>query len=266
MSSLIGESPLISCLCVTRNKAELLARAIKCFKAQTYPKKELIIIYENDDRCTKHLVQSIRNDEIRVVEVSSNPKTTLGELRNIAVQESRGDYVCQWDDDDWYHDRRMEVQMKSIAESFKRASVLLSWIVFDATANEAYISPMRIWEGSILFEKNIFSDELKYENISKGEDTGLVQKMLVKNYVYPLLAPCLYIYVFHGKNTFDEGHFKKIFNHSQRLPRLSSQLIKDILDAKYENSTASKILSGKQILGDIDYFFSMKRMNIGQSE
>ena len=35
---------------------------------------------------------------------------TLGELRNFSVQLARYPLVCQWDDDDLYHPRRLETQ------------------------------------------------------------------------------------------------------------------------------------------------------------
>ena len=254
--------PLISCFCVTRNKPELLTRAIRCFEAQKYPNKELVVVYESDDPGTRQVLQGARNVNVRQVEIAATPKLTLGELRNIAVKNASGEYVCQWDDDDWYHERRLEVQMKCIQESCKPATVLLNWIVFNTITNQAYISPTRIWEGSILFKKNIISDQIRYENISKGEDSVLIQKLLAKNYVYPLWMPSLYIYVFHGKNTFGEDHFKKIFANSQRLSRSSSLVIKDILEGRCDNSKGSQHLSSKEILEEIDYFFSVKRMNM----
>jgi len=39
---------------------------------------------------------------------------SLGKLRNLAVEECRGDYVCQWYNVDWYHRKRLEEQMRVI--------------------------------------------------------------------------------------------------------------------------------------------------------
>ena len=44
--------PLISCICITRNRPGYLSKAIVCFKQQTYPNKELVILYEEDDLLT----------------------------------------------------------------------------------------------------------------------------------------------------------------------------------------------------------------------
>ncbi len=36
--------PLISCICVTNKRPEMLTRAIQCFKRQTYPNKAFILL------------------------------------------------------------------------------------------------------------------------------------------------------------------------------------------------------------------------------
>jgi glycosyltransferase involved in cell wall biosynthesis len=254
--------PLISCLCVTRNKVEFLSRSISCFESQTYPHKELIIVYESDDLNTRQLLHSVNSEKIKPIELLTARKMPLGDIRNTAIEKSSGEYLCQWDDDDWYHERRLEIQMKAILNSFKPASALTNWIVFNAIKDNAYISPTRIWEGSILFRKDIISDDIRYESVSKGEDTILINKMLACNYIYPVLTPSLYIYVFHGKNTFGEDHFQNIFDNSQKLSDSNSLVIKHILNGKFDHSTGSKLLSGKDFLEEIDYFFSIKRINM----
>src|SRR5687767_2313369 len=149
------QQPLISCLCVTRNKSHLLPTAITCFESQSYSNKELIIVYEDDDMETKSLLQQIRNSSIKTFEVSSIPKLTLGALRNFSISQSSGEYFCQWDDDDWYHNMRLEIQMKAVQESGKQASILSYWLIYNTKSNESYLSFQRNWEGSILCRKSL---------------------------------------------------------------------------------------------------------------
>jgi len=253
-------TPLISCLCVTRNKPELLTRSICCFKSQSYRHKEMVIVYESDDPATRKLLGCINSPDIKAIELSSDRKMNLGDIRNAAIERCNGEYICQWDDDDWYHERRLEIQMDCLQRSFKPACVLTSWIIFNAITGNAYISPIRVWEGSILFKKDLISSDIRYASISKGEDTFLVEKMLAGNYIYPMIMPELYIYVYHGKNTFGHEHFKHIIANSQKLSTVSSQVISHILNGRLDNSAGSEILSGKDLLGEVDYFFSMKRL------
>ncbi|MCC8197454.1 MAG: glycosyltransferase family 2 protein [Tannerellaceae bacterium] len=81
---------------------------------------------------------------------SPRKKLTLGELRNLCVQNADGKYICQWDDDDWYSEDRLQIQMEYIIKSNKAAWVLLCWIIFDSINKKSYLSSVRAWEGSIL--------------------------------------------------------------------------------------------------------------------
>jgi glycosyltransferase involved in cell wall biosynthesis len=54
------------------------------------------------------------NASIRLCPVVESEYGSLGALRNYSVEMARGDIVVQWDDDDWYHKRRIEVQFQVI--------------------------------------------------------------------------------------------------------------------------------------------------------
>ncbi len=100
----IQKQPLISCLCVTHHKSQLLKRAIACFNSQTYDSKQLVIVYEETDLLTCAYIQSHTfASNIKLVAIpGGQSKLMLGELRNRSIKEAEGEYVCQWDDDDWY--------------------------------------------------------------------------------------------------------------------------------------------------------------------
>jgi glycosyltransferase involved in cell wall biosynthesis len=210
------ELPLISCICVTYKKTHLLDRAIKCFEAQTYPNKQLIILYEDIDTETKFFTANHKfSGNCKIIGVDGVPKRTLGELRNIAIDSADGEFICQWDDDDWYHINRLEYQFNVTRLSGKCGSLLRHWLIFDSTQQKLYISHARNWEGSILCEKRLF--RLKtYDNCSKGEDTGVVEYLIDCGCLTARHdAPGLYMYVYHGRNTWDLNHFNEIFKCSQ---------------------------------------------------
>jgi glycosyltransferase involved in cell wall biosynthesis len=246
-------SPQISCLCVTRKKKFQLERVIRCFKAQTYPNKDLLILYEDNDPITEQVISKIEDKSISSIKIPSNPKLTLGQLRNISIQECKGDFFCQWDDDDWYHRQRLEHQMNSILYSHKPASLLPYWIMFDAMDNQAYMSHMRLWEGSILCNKSLLKEDLAYAHYIRGEDQFFVDKLIAKNLVFPLVMPQLYIYTYDGNNTWDRSHFEFLFKYSQKLSDESSILLKHILEHKYNEQEGSDILSSVSFLESLRY-------------
>ena len=235
--------PLVSCLCVTRNRVQLLRRAVFLFKAQTYPNTELVIVYESDDPATRNCVEGIEAPGIVCLEVPAAPDVTLASLRNLAVEKCNGDYFCQWDDDDWYHPKRLELQMRVIKESRMPASILLHWLVFDSSLNRAYISCRRPWEGSLLCKKSIIDDYgIQYRNMAVSEDTAVIKSLFANHLVFPIMMPKLYIYVYHGSNVWHIEHWQKIFAASTELSRPSSLLIEEILNGTYSPEEAAERL------------------------
>ena len=93
-SQLLYQNPLISCLCVTRGRVELLQRAIECFQVQSYPHKELVIVCEGDDRETLNFLHNLDGDAVRHHIVPVEPKKSLGALRNLSIQLAEGEFIC----------------------------------------------------------------------------------------------------------------------------------------------------------------------------
>lgn len=249
--------PLISCLCVTRGKPAMLRRAIDCFVAQRYPRKELVLVYESDDDATHTLVQGLEagpEDGVVRVCVDVNPKRTLGELRNLAVHTARGEYFCQWDDDDWYHVERLRVQYDALVSSHRQACMLTNWIIYDERESQAYFSHFRLWEGSVLCRKHVFGGGLQYPVESRSEDTHFTNNLVSRGYVYPLVSAGLYIYTVHGANTWNRGHFESLFEIAQKLCPETSRLVGAILAGSYSTEDASALLRSERVLGEISYF------------
>lgn len=221
--------PLISCLCITKNEPKLLKISIDCFKKQIYPNKELIVLYENNNSFIDDIKKSYQDDNIKFFEVESDPKKTLGELRNISISLSNGEYISQWDDDDWYSPVRLWEQFYYMKKNNKNGSILKKWLVYDERNNLLYErerTDLIGWEGSLLFKKS----EIKsfYENLPKGEDTGFVKN--IENQIQPIYYPELYIYRVHYNNTWDYNKLKidiidhgKIYSDQSLISHLKSK-------------------------------------------
>lgn len=232
--STINRQPLISCLCVTQKKPKMLERVINCFHNQSYKNKQLIIVYEDFDVLTHEFIINQKFDnKVKVIQIDSTQgKIPLGELRNISIRLSDGEYVCQWDDDDWFDPDRLATQMQFVRESKKPACILSRWIVFDAQNKKAYISNKRLWEGSILCEKELMLKK-SYPAIHKGEDSSTIEYLYKRDKLHVIDdMPELYIYISHGNNTWEQKHFEQIFQFSTELPNEYSLEIQEILEGQ----------------------------------
>jgi glycosyltransferase involved in cell wall biosynthesis len=243
--------PLISCICVTENRPRLLKRAIDCYNSQTYQNKQLVILYKDNDLATSDFIRNtLFTNSIKTIKIPNNRPKSLGIIRNIAIKNADGEFICIWDDDDWYHMNRISIQYQKIVDYNKQGSILTQCLMFDEVKNKAYISLKRnYWEGSLLCKKKVVLRK-KYPNKSKGEDTPLVEYLYTTNKLVKIENMAnIYIYVYHGSNTCDYDHFKLLFNRSQELPEFSIT-IKELLDGRISPSCNS-ILSNTLCLSKV---------------
>ncbi len=209
---LAEEKQLVSCLMVTRGNMELIRQSYRSYKSQSWKHRELVIVSENvsdelrclaDDDC----------GEIRLVEVPKG-SFTLGDLRNLSVARSRGDFICQWDDDDLYDPDRISISMKVLIESSVEAVFLYRLLLWWESRGRLSISSSRVWEGSIFARRSAISI---YPSFAKGEDSIVTERIIRNNPVSLINYPQLYCYRVTGKNTCDVNHFENWFNHSSKV-------------------------------------------------
>lgn len=247
--------PMISCVCVTRRRPNLLQRAVHCFLSQTYSNKELIILYETDDDESAWVVASLLHEpNVRGVAVSHNTKLPLGELRNKSIQHCRGEYFCQWDDDDWYHPRRLEIQFNAIYQTGLQASVLTRWLLFDAITDKVYCSHHRIWEGSIMCKTSIALSKIQYPPYHRGEDNHFIAELRTQYGICQLPLPMLYVYTYTGHNTWNYDHFKCFFERGQPLSDRASALIKQTLQCRLNNPHDLEFLTSNTFINELDQY------------
>lgn len=248
--------PKISCLCISQNSVELIKRTINCFKAQTYPAKELIILYESDNSSTKYFLKENLYEEVYFYEIPSHPKLTLGALRNISIEKCSGEYFCQWDDDDWYASNRLEVQYKAIVHNSKAASMLAYWLMYDHIGEQAYLSSFRLWEGSILCKRSLVDNNIKYADLTRSEDTSLLKQLIDGNHIFPIIKPNLYIYTFHGSNTWGYDHFKIFFKKSLKLSSNASEIVRNVLNEHNSVRIGTEMLNSEDFLQEVVFRYN----------
>jgi len=209
--------PLISCICITNSRPKLLQQAISCFESQNYINKELVISYPKNDQLTKELIAS--NKSVNILQIERDPEETLGNARNHALYKCHGDYVCVWDDDDWYHSSRLSFQFNSlhtVGPGFQ-ASILTRIILYDFTTHLGYLSFPYNWDGTLLCRKEMLLQN-QYADRNKAEDTHVIPFLHSRKMLAQINeSPFLYIYTYHGENTWSYDHFQIFIKKSHLL-------------------------------------------------
>jgi glycosyltransferase involved in cell wall biosynthesis len=99
----------VSIIITTLNRGILLRTAIKSSLLQTYPKTEIIIIDGSSDGETSNVLEYYKND---IIVIKDTKNSGISAARNLGLDVSTGEYVTFLDDDDCFHPKKIERQIK----------------------------------------------------------------------------------------------------------------------------------------------------------
>ncbi len=118
-------NPTVACVLLANGRPEMVRRAVKSFRAQTYADKHLLIYDTSEpnmiDLCELAGVHMDDEDvtirESKALDHHGNRKS-IGYLRNRANHNaSFADIICHWDSDDWSHPNRIAEQVALLQSS-----------------------------------------------------------------------------------------------------------------------------------------------------
>lgn len=95
----MGPEPLVSVICRTKDRHELLAEAVESVAVQTYPYREMVVV--NDGGASVSEVLDAYRDRLVIRHVES-PSVGRCRAGNLALEHSRGEILTYLDDDDLY--------------------------------------------------------------------------------------------------------------------------------------------------------------------
>lgn len=121
-------TPLVTIYTITRNRCDLLPRAMKSILNQTYRNIEYIIIDSASTDDTEKVVRSFPDNRIRYVKLDQNE--TFGHCVNMAVHLATGKYVTELDDDDEYHLDKIEKQIQLFETLPEDYGMVYCWMTY----------------------------------------------------------------------------------------------------------------------------------------
>jgi hypothetical protein len=213
---------LVSCLMVTAARADRfrwIVASIASYLQQIHVPRELVIVLDQpappDARRIEAHVGSLHRSDIRIV--SPPGKQTLGALRNLAMDSALGDLICNWDDDDLHHPRRIEVQLAHLHQTGAGAVCLSDCLHLFMNEGRCYwvnwaLTRSRGLPGTLLARRN---HGLRYPEsgrfADRGEDSHLLHHLAeIVPTRFLAAPPFLYVYRFHGTNTFHREHHARL--------------------------------------------------------
>jgi glycosyltransferase involved in cell wall biosynthesis len=122
----------ISVVTPTRNRHHLLPDLYASFSRQSHSDKELLVL--DDGHSPSEWMLSL--DDSRVRYMHSSRQMPLGEKRNALVNQSTGDIVAQFDDDDFYHEDYLMSSAKLLSDN--DFMTLTGWFVLHAASRRLF--------------------------------------------------------------------------------------------------------------------------------
>ncbi len=252
-----NSNPLVSVIIPTYKRADMLTKAIDSVINQTYKNIEIIVIDDNDPnseyrvRTKNKLSLYIESGIIKYIE---NEKNLGGSItRNIAVEQSQGEYIAFLDDDDVFFPTKIEKQVKVMLEN-RDNNVGIVYCHCNGVDEDGNIlwTNTNSYEGLPLYESMIYCiastslwlcnkqmllDIGGFEDTPSKQDLLLMVKIIANNYKIMCVKEVLVNYLEHDKGRIStinptlritEG-YEKLRNYCEKYyDKLSKKEIKDV--------------------------------------
>lgn len=107
--NLSQQSPLVSIIVVTYNRADLILESLQSVVNQTYPKWEMVVVDDGSTDNTFEIVKGLDDTRVHYHYVSHTAK--LGYLRNLGMRLAKGDFIAFQDSDDLWKEDKLQFQL-----------------------------------------------------------------------------------------------------------------------------------------------------------
>lgn len=183
----MNNSPKVSVVIPTYNRAHLIQKSIRSVLNQTYKNLEVVVVDDSDDDTEKR-VKEIK--DARLIYIKNPKRMGVSAARNIAIHVSTGELIAFQDsDDEWYEDKLEKQVNLLLSLPSEYAAVYCGMEYFDIKTDkvidielteinfrQSYADGMLQTPPTqtILIKKNVL-DEVGYfdEQLRAAEDTEL---------------------------------------------------------------------------------------------
>lgn len=214
---------LVSIAIITYNRREFLERAIESALTQTIQDLEIVIVDDGSSDGTREMMEGYQNN--RVNYIYRDKIGNIAQLRNIAMEACNGVYVAMLDSDDYWHPRKLELQLEAMqkqnatlsftgfymvdiqsnilsAQNYKHIETENDWDAF----NQLILNKYAIYPSSFLFKKFEAIDNKWFNENLAVPETDFITHLMAKHTIV-IVKDCLVYITKHSNNSYT-GQFK----------------------------------------------------------
>jgi glycosyltransferase involved in cell wall biosynthesis len=173
-------TPLVACLMPTRGRLHLLPRAVRSYRAQTYPNRVLVLVSNDPEEDTAIAAGYAGPD---IITHAAMPGKTIGYYRNITAQlavAAGATIAIHFDDDDWSHPERVESQVADLEASGRDCAGYrngIFWLEDAGTAWQYYNGLLPFCMGNSLCYWLAVWKRSPFREINRGEDYEFLRQL-----------------------------------------------------------------------------------------
>ncbi len=194
------DTPLVSVVIATYNRADLLSESVRSVLSQDYPSVELIIVDDCSTDRTPELIAELeaRDEQVRGIRLPDNSGPSAA--RNMGIASARGSLVAFLDDDDIWLPGKLTAQVRTLQDNPEAALCYAKALVGTADGvatvqpysgshlgrngdnfenqlrHHAIKTPTVVVRKSVLEEVGVFD-----ETLATGEDTDLFLRITLQH-------------------------------------------------------------------------------------
>ena len=173
--------PVCSFICPTGDRAILLSRALLYMQEQDLAEPFEVVIVDGGRRPAPLELGNDNRTWIKCVRV--DPSTSIGERRNVACENARGQYIIHFDDD-WYSRSYARRTLEALRAGGELTSVQLTWAYYPTKQRGWKINyqPGGNWGGNALGYRRHLWEKVRFPPIQKGEDRAFIDTIAAQGH------------------------------------------------------------------------------------
>ena len=156
---------LVSIIIPYYKKKLYIRRALCSVYNQTYQKFEIIIVYDDSNLQELYFLKKIINKNYKIKIILNEKNLGAGYSRNVGIDKSKGNFVAFLDADDYWHKKKLKIQLDFMNKNKSNFSFTSYNVVNDKNSLIRTIPAMKI---------------LSYNQLIKSCDIGLSTVMIRK--------------------------------------------------------------------------------------
>ena len=142
-SDRLQSQPLVTAVIPTRNRPDVVVKAVRSALSQCYRNIEVIVVIDGDDPATLNRLQAIDDLRLRVIDLAVSVGGS--EARNVGIRAANGEWIALLDDDDEWHPDKIASQMAAALSANIAFPVISSRLLVRNSSLE-YIWPRSLYQ------------------------------------------------------------------------------------------------------------------------